>query len=270
MKTVCFEELSKYNFNFLRAEAFRQYWKNKSVFSYMQTARPNNGLTLICCDAAVYTLENGTRLTAEKGDVVCIAKNTRYEVSFFSKNDALHSTVLFNFLISDDSGDEVSFDCPLKIVFSGACDEICHKFYKLGDIYENSVYSGFNFKITIYELIFELSEKHINTADNYGILTGIKYIDSHLGKNIRIADIAAMCAMSESSFRRKFKKQTGVSPVKYITEAKIEKAKQLLASSELSINEISDTLSFYDTSYFYKIFKNTAGALPSAFRSVHE
>ena len=266
MKTICFEELVKYNFNFYSAEAFRQYWKNKSTFSYMQTPRPNNGLTLICCDTAMYTLENGVTLTAKKGDVVCIAKHARYEVSFSVGNPSSHATVLFNFLLSDDDGSELSFDAPLKIICSNVDREIYRQFRGLGDIYENNVYTGPNFKIMMYELICRLSQKSAGAARNYGILKGVEYIDSHLGENMKIAEIAAVCAMSESAFRQKFKKQMGVSPIKYITKAKIEKAKQLLASSELSVEEISHALCFYDTAYFYKIFKDITGTLPSAYR----
>ncbi len=266
MNPICFEDLIKCDFNFWKAEAFRQYWKNESVFSYMQIPRPNNGLTLICCDMAIYNLKNGIKLTAKKGDVVFIAKNARYEVTFFGGNQPSHATVLFNFLLLDNNGKEINFDTPLKIICANSDSNIYHQFHELSKIFKNEIYKGPYFKIIMYELISNLSKKTVYINGTDGISKGLEYINSHLNENIKISDIASMCMMSEASFRQKFKKQMRTSPIKYITKVKIEKAIQLLVSSELSIEEISHTLSFYDTAYFYKVFKNITGTLPSAYR----
>ena len=59
-----------------------------------------------------------------------------------------------------------------------------------------------------------------------------------------------------------FKRETGKTYSAYVTELRIEKAKEMLVSGDLSINEIAVTLGFNDYFYFLKTFKRVSGYTP--------
>lgn len=79
-------------------------------------------------------------------------------------------------------------------------------------------------------------------------------------------DYAAMCHLSSSRFLHLFKQYTGMSPHHYKISIRLEKAKDMLSSTTLSIAEISWIVGFTDPLYFSRIFKQSTGMAPSMYR----
>ena len=96
----------------------------------------------------------------------------------------------------------------------------------------------------------------------------LAYINSHYTAQFHIPDLAKRCGMCETAYRKRFHQLTGYSPAKYITRLKIEKACQMLRSSQISIGNISEFLNFYSAPYFYKIFKEHMGMTPAEYRAI--
>lgn len=83
------------------------------------------------------------------------------------------------------------------------------------------------------------------------------------------ADYANMCEISEGHFIKTFKELTGKTPHQYKTSVAINKAINLLDTSNLNISEIADILGFEDSLYFSRIFKKEVGLPPTHFRKIH-
>ncbi|MBQ8093157.1 MAG: helix-turn-helix transcriptional regulator [Clostridia bacterium] len=66
-----------------------------------------------------------------------------------------------------------------------------------------------------------------------------------------------------------FHKESGQALTTYISNARIDLAKKLLASSQITIQEISDQCGFSSTSYFHKQFKRVTGMTPQQYKAVH-
>lgn len=81
-----------------------------------------------------------------------------------------------------------------------------------------------------------------------------------------LEQIASQLNMSYSWFRRLFKQYTGFSPAQYQLEIKIQKAKELLASTVMPIKEIAYELNFESASYFITFFKSKIGISPKTYR----
>ena len=79
--------------------------------------------------------------------------------------------------------------------------------------------------------------------------------------------IAKKLNLSYSWFRRIFKQYTGLSPAQYMMEIKIQKSKEMLNSSTMSIKEIAYTLNFQNVSYFVTFFKSRTGIPPGDYRN---
>ena len=93
-----------------------------------------------------------------------------------------------------------------------------------------------------------------------------KYIEEHLGEHISTTDIAESVGLSESRFRVLFGAAYGVSPHKYLTDARISAAKEMLWNTETPLLEIAEKCGFGSQQYFNDIFKKTVGISPGKYR----
>ena len=93
-----------------------------------------------------------------------------------------------------------------------------------------------------------------------------KYVFDNISSPILPKDICRVIGVSTNTLYKAVKKNTGLSPTEYIRSTKIEKAKRLLKTSELSISEISEAVGIPDTNYFIRVFKNETGSSPLRFR----
>ncbi|TYC46556.1 helix-turn-helix domain-containing protein [Leuconostoc litchii] len=93
-----------------------------------------------------------------------------------------------------------------------------------------------------------------------------QYIKEHIHENITLDGIAKELNASKKALNPAFKKEYGTTITKFIRYSKIDIAKELLITSNLSLLEISTLLSFSTTSYFVKTFKEITGYTPNFFR----
>ncbi|WKY49189.1 PocR ligand-binding domain-containing protein [Eubacteriaceae bacterium ES3] len=94
----------------------------------------------------------------------------------------------------------------------------------------------------------------------------IHYIDSHYKENISLEKIAAISNVSPYYFSRLFKKESGVNFSVYQKLQKIEKGKEMLRKTDLSIENIASKLGYYESGYFTRVFKKSEGVTPSVYR----
>ena len=76
-------------------------------------------------------------------------------------------------------------------------------------------------------------------------------------------ELADMCSVSSTYFRKMFKKIHGVSPSQYIINLMLEFASHLLSSNLYTVAEVSHKSGFNDTKYFSKLFKRYYGITPT-------
>lgn len=109
--------------------------------------------------------------------------------------------------------------------------------------------------------------EHVHSSlDLSRILDMLSYIQMHYTEEIRLEQIAASASLSPRSCLRCFKNIIGASPMQYIIDLRIRKARQLLIQTDLSILEISASCGFQDQSYFIKTFRQKTGTTPLKFR----
>lgn len=101
------------------------------------------------------------------------------------------------------------------------------------------------------------------------VYKSLQFIKSHTNRPIGAMDVVAQSGKSRSVFMAQFKKETGESIAHYIRRAKLEEAKLLLAYSNVSLQEISNTLYFSSQPYFQNLFKKEYGITPLVYRKKH-
>jgi AraC family transcriptional regulator len=91
------------------------------------------------------------------------------------------------------------------------------------------------------------------------------YIEVNLAKRISLATLARLARLSPWHFCRAFKQSFGMPPLLYLSERRIEHAKRLLATRELSVMEIGLQVGFVTSSAFATAFRKATGVAPRAY-----
>ena len=96
------------------------------------------------------------------------------------------------------------------------------------------------------------------------------FFRENLHTNVNVEKLAGDLHVGYSYFRQMFRKYTGISPIQYHLSLRIQKAKDLLVSTDLSFKEIAIELGFESIFYFSRIFKDKTGKSPMEFRKEHQ
>lgn len=94
-----------------------------------------------------------------------------------------------------------------------------------------------------------------------------KYLDSNYATKISIDDLAELTHLNKYYLIHSFNKYLGCSPISYLCQKRIEVAKELLANSDLSISEISQSAGFSSQSYFAQCFLKLTNISPREYRN---
>ena len=93
-----------------------------------------------------------------------------------------------------------------------------------------------------------------------------EYIKIHFSRDLSLDDVSKEFNISPYYFSKLFKKETGDNFIDYITSVRIEKAKELLISSDNSMKEICIEVGYQDPNYFSRTFKKNVGVTPTDYR----
>jgi AraC family transcriptional regulator len=91
-------------------------------------------------------------------------------------------------------------------------------------------------------------------------------IESSLSQGCSLEDLAEEAGVSRSHFARRFRAEMGVSPHRYQSQVRVEKAKVLLRDTRMSLVDIAMELGFCSQSHFTQVFRALAGVTPRKFR----
>lgn len=109
-------------------------------------------------------------------------------------------------------------------------------------------------------------QKRIGRLSRRRIQRAVDYIHSNLNLDLSLAELSKVVCISPSYFAISFKATTGVSPHQYIIQCRIDRAKQLLKNSNLSISRVAQDLGFSHQSHLHHHFKRIVGVTPRTFQ----
>ncbi|HEY4052047.1 MAG TPA: AraC family transcriptional regulator [Acidobacteriaceae bacterium] len=99
------------------------------------------------------------------------------------------------------------------------------------------------------------------------LVRALEYIQDRLNADLTVSGIAQVAEMSADHFTKLFKESTGQSPYRYVIEARVRKAKELLTTGKFSISEAAHQVGFVDQSHLTRHFKKVFGLPPKALLS---
>ncbi len=267
-KTVSFTELYTLDFEIGDLFAARQKWHAGAVF-HMDYPRRTNGLILLCGATGKYTDRNGNSFFAPVGSVVCLPEGSEYSV--LNLSDGESSCFPDAYLIEFRAfcgGVPLTFGKgPFLIKNAG--------FYLLRELagkaslaYEAPVRPVCALRTEIYKILCSLGESSFEAYNRRfsSIAVGIDFLRKNPLSTVSIEEIAKMCPVSGTNFRKLFREYSGKSPASYRIDVKLDLAKRMLENENVSFTYIAESLGFESEAYFSRLFKKKIGCSPSVYR----
>ena len=142
------------------------------------------------------------------------------------------------------------------------------------DIIKNYVNNDKKYYFKTYLLLLKLIDIFLNDSYNYNcnyknqdiVANAKEFIEQNFSEKLSLADIAESVNLHPNYMHRLFKNKIGIAPISYLNEFRIKSAADLLVTTTLTVNEISELCGFDSPSYFITVFKKKVGATPFKYR----
>ena len=243
---------------------------------------------IIATKGIVTVCTNGDHIDLNEGDSIFINSGCLHGVKSVTNSDSVLRSLIILPRFIGGSADNVIFnklilpfskeDSPSYILLNEHCNwQYDIRKYMLNswiaitdESYDFENESRFFISRAIRLIVDHLSEAKViyKTKDNIleRIRFTINYIEEHYNTDISIQDLTALLDCSESVLLRNFKKIAGTSPMQFLLNYRIQKAAEMLLTTDMKSNAIAFSCGFHDFSYFIKIFKRNMGVTPAKYR----
>lgn len=232
--------------------------------------RNNNGIFYIVKGELEIYLNN-VKHTVSENSLVCFNIGDEYTIVNNTDEKTVYYLIAFDFLNSQAFRNDfvpfcinVNGDKKLEMLFKDILDVYNSK--TIGHMMK--MYSIMN------NIIYRLLRNLVNDSDQiekYSEMADvIKYIHLNYNQRISIDELIKNSFSSPTHFRRIFKNNFGISPLKYLNNVRIEKAKELLAFEQCSVSECCERVGFTDIAHFSVAFKKAVGCTPLDYRTYHK
>lgn len=105
--------------------------------------------------------------------------------------------------------------------------------------------------------------------DNYYVFRAIEYIEKHAFDELSVLDVAKHLNISRSYLYSLFQRELKISPQQFLTRAKINKARELLIKTDMSVADISSVSGYKNAFAFSRAFKQSTGLSPREYRKTY-
>lgn len=273
MRIIDFREMYQMYYHLNKLYVMDQKWWTDGDIFHMQESRRTSALFFLKNCSAVYELSDGSVLHFPCGSLLYLPQGSRYKTTF---RDCVPGSVISQLLefelVTEDQEIFAATDTILTLrnFEKKKCDAF---FDELVSIYTAPVPSYALLQSHVYQLLNEICHafhtQHIFSKKYSPIAQGILYLEENIQNELNMPQIAAMCHVSETCFRRLFQQYSGFSPKEYQTRKRMEHAKKMLQSGSSSVTDIAYSLGFEDPAYFSRVFKKNVGLSPSEYLRYH-
>jgi AraC-like DNA-binding protein len=276
VKTVQFKDLNTISFDIHNIILVNHNWRNGESFRTPEGGRPDNGIMFITDCEFVYPSDGAVKASAKRGDIVYSPKFSEYSCRFIVPDNVPKdhtSDYLINFTVFEESskpdkiGDEIRFSDENLIISPENPNYFRESFKMIDSLGRRGYYPSARIKGLLYNLLYdislELQKNDIMSRRFAPIYPAIRHIRTTDLAKIEVSQLAELCHLSSSCFRRLFGEYAGMSPLEYINRLKVSQARLKLQSGVMNVAEVAESLGFSDASYFSRFYKKATGCCPS-------
>lgn len=117
-----------------------------------------------------------------------------------------------------------------------------------------------------YECMRQSQEPQARTSTRDVVAQAIRFIQAHYAESITLERLAGLLECSPRHLTRLFKKQTDSSPITYLIQLRMDKAKELLRKTDATLQDIAVSVGYSDVYFFSRAFKKYTGVSPVHYR----
>ncbi|MGL6175319.1 MAG: helix-turn-helix domain-containing protein [Cellulosilyticaceae bacterium] len=229
-------------------------------------------ILIYCIDGQGWLGASTPTYTVNKGDIVLVKPHTIH--TYGACPSSPWSILWIHFTGSNAHAltNHFRLQDPYFITSIGYQPQLIESFHHLIQTFSIELDSWLMLKSTTYlqhilcEIITLEKLSYKQQSHFKDIRQVISFMKNNLSKKLSLEDFASIAKLSKYHFSRKFKDYTGHTPLEYFNSLKIKSACDLLQTTDLNINEISQSLGFSTPYYFSEYFKQTTGHTPSHYR----
>ena len=226
-------------------------------------SRKYDAFVYIFSGSAEYTFHNRAPAVAQTGDVMFLAKGSRYRMDIWEEG----YTYLFVDFLFDGAP-----SLENEIFHSRLFEKTAHLFTRAHRLFHIGTTEDFLYcESAVYNIYADIvkseHEKYLPRKARSVLAQAVDTVAEKYGdRSLTVASLARTAGMSEVYFRRLFKAQYGASPAAFISAYRVSVAKRLLAATTLSVSAIAAECGFDTPYYFARVFKAHTAATPLAYR----
>lgn len=208
-----------------------------------------------------YTPNNGLPFLLNPGEILYVPQYSSYRFRITDVGeDGCDFAIAINFEMVDQYGEAVCLSEDPHIVLKDTMSHYFTRFQRALSIDTGVKTNTMLLQSTVYSLCYEIfSELQLNEAEQAPwrvILPAIDAIESAPAKDIPIPTLARRCGVSETRFRQLFVQYTGgESAVQYRNRLRIELARRMLRTQQVTMEYAAREAGFRDMSHFYRLYK---------------
>ncbi|WP_063565628.1 AraC family transcriptional regulator [Paenibacillus sp. O199] len=132
------------------------------------------------------------------------------------------------------------------------------------------VFERFHVKIFFYQFVYTLVQQlklqGVTSKEKDMVEEIIQYIHEHFNESISLESLAEQWNYSIQYLSKQFKLRTGRSPIEYVIQARMAKAKELMIRTDATAQEIASSVGYSDVFYFTRLFKKQVGMTPGQYK----
>lgn len=239
-----------------------------------RTGRAVDGFTFCVSGKAYFDFGKfGFELNA--GEMVFLPYSSSYVVRCESQEPFIHYTVNFKLERDKNENGTTAFSEIISgnlrhITSSESANLYSARLEELLSVWQSKK-NGYKVKskAIIYDILYfyftDAGRVHRNRGEYNMLLPAKKLLDEKYYLSTTTAELAELCSMSVTNFRRMFTKLFAMPPMEYKLNKRLLRAKDLLLSGQYSISEAAKEVGFDDPNYFTRVFKANEGVSPSEF-----
>ena len=227
------------------------------------TGRLCDGFVLFLCGGAEYVFE-GERFSAGPRDLLYLAKDSIYEIRIQEKSKFI--CIDFSFFPQETAG--------RSCVFPGVSPDVKHAFQKIFYIWNKK--DPWHIPQAL-GIVYDLYAEGLRAGNKGRIGQGEQFariaafvLEQYTRPDFSVEEIAKYAGISQVHVRRLFQSAVKTAPVRYVNFLRLEKAKNMLLSSNFTVTEIALSVGFADPYYFSRLFKKEVGICPQEYRRKDE
>ena len=254
MRSISFPMLDGLDVSVMRLSACAPTWHNGAVTRHDVLPRDTSLLMYIRSGRWDYEVNGRVVQTVTPGDVLFLPVGCRY-ISRCTA-DPVSTAIGLDFHLMDESGEELSLgDAPQVLLHDGS-DRYEPLFAQALRAYLRGSGGKLAGKSVVYRLLDALAAQLRHEARAVGpysaLLPAIELLERHPERPVPVGELASMCYLSESNFRRKFIACMGCAPVTYRNRLRVQKAEELLQSGLYTVESAAELLGFTDGAHLCK------------------